>query len=42
VLRPALDGTRAFQPPPFMRWPFFGNLIARVMGFGIGREHVKH
>lgn len=41
VLRPALDGTRPFQPPQVMRWPLFGNLVARVMGFGIGREHVK-
>jgi 2-polyprenyl-6-methoxyphenol hydroxylase-like FAD-dependent oxidoreductase len=41
VLRPALDGKRDFQPPAVMRWPVVGNLAARVMGFGIGREHVR-
>jgi 2-polyprenyl-6-methoxyphenol hydroxylase-like FAD-dependent oxidoreductase len=41
VLRPALDGKREFQPPSVMRWPIAGRVAARVMGFGIGREHVK-
>lgn len=41
VLAQALDSSRPFTPPQVMRWPLVGNLAARLMGFGIMREHVK-
>lgn len=41
VLRPALDSRREFQPPSVIRWPIVSEIAARVIGFGIGREHVR-
>lgn len=41
VFKQTLDPNRAFTPPRLMRWPVVGNLAARLMGFGILREHVK-
>jgi len=37
----ALDPTRGFELPGFVRWNPFNELAARVMGFGIKPEHVK-
>jgi 2-polyprenyl-6-methoxyphenol hydroxylase-like FAD-dependent oxidoreductase len=40
VMRPALTSDEPFQPPRIMSWPIIGDMAARMMGFGIGREHV--
>lgn len=41
VFKQALDPNRAFTPPRLMRWPLLGSLAARLVGFGILREHVQ-
>lgn len=41
VFKQALDPSRTFTPPRLMQWPLLGRLAARLMGFGILREHVQ-
>ena len=40
VLRPALESTKPLAVPGFVPWPLVRRLGARIIGFGIGREHV--
>lgn len=40
VLRPALESTKPLAVPGFVPWPLVRHLGARVIGLGIGREHV--
>lgn len=41
VLRPALDPSKGFTMPRLLRWPVVGDMAARLMGFGLRREHVQ-
>jgi 2-polyprenyl-6-methoxyphenol hydroxylase-like FAD-dependent oxidoreductase len=40
VLRPALESTGPLTVPWFVPWPVVRHGVARVIGFGVGREHV--
>ena len=40
VPRPALESDMPLEAPSFVPWPLVRRLAARVIGFGVGREHV--
>jgi 2-polyprenyl-6-methoxyphenol hydroxylase-like FAD-dependent oxidoreductase len=40
VLRPALETDQPLTVPPFVPWPVVRRVAARMLGFGVGREHV--
>jgi 2-polyprenyl-6-methoxyphenol hydroxylase-like FAD-dependent oxidoreductase len=40
VLRPALESTGPLTVPWFVPWPVVRHVVARVIGLGVGREHV--
>ena len=40
LLRPALETDGPLTVPGFVPWPVVRHVLARVIGFGVGREHV--
>jgi 2-polyprenyl-6-methoxyphenol hydroxylase-like FAD-dependent oxidoreductase len=40
LLRPALESDKPLTVPNFVPWPVVRHVMARVIGFGVGREHV--
>lgn len=41
MVKTALDPTKTFSFPVFLKWPFLRDLPPRIMGHGIRPEHVK-
>jgi 2-polyprenyl-6-methoxyphenol hydroxylase-like FAD-dependent oxidoreductase len=41
IIKGALDTTRTFKPPAFLRLPILRNLLARLIAFGIWSVHLN-
>lgn len=41
ILKQTLKSGQIFTPPRALRWPIIGDIAARVVGFGLWREHVQ-
>ncbi len=41
IIKSALDEQQTFNPPAFLRLPFFRNLLPQIIGFGLFPVHLK-